>query len=162
MFSEVCRRSAEAAAPNNFPTLLRLAGSHHLHRDAGWELEPRGLLRCTDQRDTCMTKHQSLKDSLVGQVSSILHGSHTQVALPSITNTARVIPFGSSVALVHQHYSCLLWPGGFVSSLQPTHTPVPKQATRGLGNSVACLHWATRCNRGTTWRQQAVHTGEVT
>lgn len=121
-----------------------------------------GLRRRARQGDTCMTKRQVLKDSLAGQVSSVLQGSHTWVALPSITAAARLIPFGSSAALVRQHYCCLLWPGGFVSFLQPTHTPVPKQAARGLGDSLACLYWATSCNRGTTWGQQAVHAGEVT
>ena len=98
------------------------------------------MLGCAEQGDACMTKHQGLKDSLAGQVSSMLQGSHTPVALPSITTAARVIPFGSSTAPVSQHHCCLLLSGEFVSPLQLTHTPVPKQATEGLGDSLARLH----------------------
>ena len=77
---------------------------------------------------------------MADQVSSMLQGSHTQVALPSVTTAASSNHFGSSAALIHLHNYHLLWPEGFVSSLQPTHTLVSKQATKGLGESLASLH----------------------
>lgn len=153
MFTKVCRRRAEEAAPPSFPctpAFCWVPSPTQGCRERAAHGELRGLLGCAEQGDACVTKHRGLKDSLAGQVSSVLQGSHTPVALPSITTAVRVIPFGSNAALVGQHHCCLLWPGEFVSSLQPTHAPVPKKATRGLGDSLACLHRATSCNRGTT------------
>lgn len=39
-----------------------------------------------------VTKHQGLKDSQAGRVSSMLQGSHTRVALPSTITAAAVSP----------------------------------------------------------------------
>lgn len=100
--------------------------------------ELQSLLVYAHAWDTCMRKHQGLKDSLAGQVSSVLQGSHARVALPSVTTAGRVVPFGSSAALLQQYYCCLHWPGGRVSSLQTTHTP--QFPTRWLGDSLVCLN----------------------
>lgn len=81
---------------------------------------------------------------------------------PSLLPQQKSTPFGSSAALQFQHYCCLPRPKGFVSSLQPTKIPVPKWATRGLGDSLVGLHWAISCNKDTVWGQQAVDAGEVT
>lgn len=98
------------------------------------------LLWCAEQGDACVTKYQGLKDSLADQVSSMLQGSHTWVALPSISAAA-------SHPLRQQRCPgtpAILLPvlaRGICFLLQPAHAPVPREATRGLRVSLTCLHW---------------------
>lgn len=112
--------------------LLWLAALRHLHRDAGWEQHTGSCDACSSVLNKGTSVWQSIRawrtPWQTKSAACCKAATLEWLCPPSLLQ--QVIPFGSSAALVRQHYCCLFWPGEFVSSLQPTHTPVPRQATR--------------------------------